>query len=89
MPSPRHNVIGIDHLFDAGDGGDMTADDDVGLGREFAHHAAHLADLADVDDDAGDADDVVLIGFQFAREVFAGGEVEQRRRARKYSTGSS
>ncbi len=70
------NVVGIDHLFDAGDGGDVTADDDRGVGREFADHAAHLTHLADVDDDAGDANDVVMIGFQFAREVVARGEVE-------------
>ena len=46
-----HDVIGVDHLFDAGDGGDVSADDDHRMRREFADHAAHLAHLADVDDD--------------------------------------
>ena len=55
-----HDVVGVDHRLDAGNGGHVPADHDRGLRRELAHHAAHLAHLADVDDDRGDADDVVV-----------------------------
>ena len=57
---------------------DMPADDDRGIGRDLADHAAHLAHLADVDDDGRDADDVVLVRVQFAREGLASGKVEDR-----------
>ena len=53
------NVICIDEFIERGNGGNVSADDDVGFGREFAHEAAHLADFGEVGDDAGDADDVV------------------------------
>src|ERR1035441_1404730 len=72
------NVIGIEELLHAGDGGDVAADDDRRARRELAHHAAHLAGLADVDDDRGDADDVVVVGGEFAGKGLAGREVEDR-----------
>ena len=70
------DVVGIEEVLDAGDGGDVAADDHGGARREFADHAAHFARLADVDDDGRDADDVVVVGGQFAGEGFARGEIE-------------
>ena len=73
-----HDVVGINQLVEAGNGGDMSADDDGGLGRQAAHAAAHLAHLAEIRDDAGDADNVVFGRSQFALEALQGREVEQR-----------
>src|ERR1019366_1771557 len=72
------NVVGIQHLLHAGDGGDVAAHDDGGARRELANHAAHLAGLMNVDDDRRDADDVVVVGGEFPGEGLARGEVEDR-----------
>ncbi len=61
MPSPRTMWSASIMCLDAGNRGDVAADDDRRVRRELAHHAAHLAHLADVHDDRGDADDVVLM----------------------------
>ena len=73
-----HDVIGVDHLFDTWDRGDVSADDDGRLRRELADHAAHLTDFADVHDDRRDAHDVVLVGRQFLAKPLSCGEVEDR-----------
>lgn len=57
------DVIGVDHLRESGDGGDVSADDDGGTGRELADHAAHFAHLADVHDDGRNADDIVMVFY--------------------------
>ena len=66
-----HEVVGVDHEFNARGSGHMTADYDGGFGRHAPHRAAHLPHLADVDDDGGNTDDVVIVGEQFRFEVFA------------------
>ena len=55
-----HDAIRINQFVDAGNGGDVSTDDDGGFGRETAHPAAHLADLAEIGDNARDSDNVVL-----------------------------
>ena len=77
-----HDVVGIEHVFHAGNAGDVAADDDGGVRRKLAHAAAHLAHLAEVGNDAGDSDDVVLVRGQFALKLVEGREVEQRARSR-------
>src|ERR1035441_8074546 len=72
------DVVGIQKLLHAGDGGDVAADDDRGARREFAHHAAHLAGFVDVDDDRRDAHDVVVVGGGLAGKGLAGGGVQDR-----------
>ena len=72
------DVVGIDEVFDSGDGGDVSADHDGGLGGEAADDAAHVAHFADVDDDGGDAHDVVVVGLQLGFEDLAGGEIQDR-----------
>jgi hypothetical protein len=77
-----HDVVGVNEVLKSGRSGYVTADDDVRIGRELAHHATHLADFAEVHDDGRNSDDVVVVGFQLAGEVFAGGKVEHRARRR-------
>ena len=69
MPSPLHDVVGVDHRLDARNGGHVPAHHDLGLGRDAPRDAAHLAHLADVDDDRGDADDVVIVGRSSASKA--------------------
>ena len=54
------DVVGVDHLLDAGDGGHVAADHDGRFRRELPHDAAHLPYFADIHDDGRDADDVVV-----------------------------
>ena len=71
-------MVGINHVFDAGNAGNMATDDDGGVGRELAYAAAHFADFAEVGNDAGDANDVVVMSCEFALKLLQGREVEQR-----------
>ena len=64
-----HHVIGINQFVEAGNGRDVSADDNGGVGRELAYAAAHLAHLAEIGDDAGDADNVVVVRGQLALEA--------------------
>ena len=73
-----NHAIGINQFVDAGDGGDVPADQDLRFGRQPANSAAHFAHLAEVRDDAGDADDVVFVRCEFLFEALERGEVEQR-----------
>jgi hypothetical protein len=74
------DVVGVDHVTEAGKGSDVSPDDDGGVGRKLAHHAAHFAHLADVRDDRGNADDVVRVGLELAGEGVASGKIQQRAR---------
>ena len=58
-----HDVVRVDHLFDAGNGGDVPTDDNRRIRRKLADHAAHLAHLCHIHDDRGDANDVVLMSL--------------------------
>ena len=73
------DVIGIEDPLYAGDGGNVTADDDDRLRGVLPHQSAHLAHLADIDDDPGNPDEIVAVGLQLPDEAPAGGKVEQRR----------
>ena len=75
------DVVGVEDVLDAGNGGHVPAHDDGGVRREFPDHAAHLARLADIHDDGRDAHDVVMVGRQLAGEGLARGEIEDRARS--------
>ena len=82
-PHPRnafafHDVIGVNHRFDSGNGRDMPTHHDRGLRREFPRHAAHLAHLGHVHDNSGDADYVILITLQLALKIVARRKIEHR-----------
>src|SRR5689334_18969902 len=72
------DVIGVDQVFNPGDGRDVAPDDDGGFGRDLAHDAAHLPDLAHVDHDGGDSNYVVPVRLHFTREVVASGKIQDR-----------
>jgi hypothetical protein len=69
---PTHIVVGVGQRFDGRYGSDMSAQDNGGMRRELAHHAAHFARFTDIRDNRSDANDVVGLRLQFARERFAG-----------------
>jgi hypothetical protein len=71
-----HDVVGVDHLVDAGYGGDMPADHNRRVRRKLADHAAHFTHFGDVHDDRGDSDDVVSMRGDLALEVFSSGEIK-------------
>src|SRR5689334_13066543 len=70
------DVVGVDHVVNARDRGDMAADNDLRVGRELAYDAAHLTHFTDIYDDGGDADHVVLLLSDLAGEGFSSGEIE-------------
>jgi hypothetical protein len=71
-----HNVIGVDHLFNPGDGAHVPVHYDHRMRREFTRHAAHLAHLGHVHHDSREADHVVMLRLQLAGKVFPRGKVE-------------
>ncbi len=75
-----HHVIRVNQFVEAGNGGDVPADDDGRARRQPAHAPAHLTHLGEVGNDAGDAHDVIFRRGKFALEPFQGGEIEQRAR---------
>ena len=75
-----HDVIGVDHVVEPGRRRHMSANHNHRFRRELAHDAAHLTHLADIDDDRRNSDDIVFVGLQLAREVFAGGKIQHRAR---------
>ena len=75
-----HDVIGVDHRFETGDCGHVSAHYEDRVRRKLPHHPAHFPDLADVDDDAGDPDDVVVVLGQFAGKAVARGKIQHRAR---------
>ena len=77
-PLTAHDVVSVDHLLDARDGGHVSADYDDRTRRKLAGHAAHLAHLGDVHDDRRDTDDVILLIRKFLGKAFARRKVEYR-----------
>ncbi len=73
-----HDVVGVDHLFDARNGRHVPAHHDGRARRQAPHHPAHLPHLAHVHDDGRDADDVVVVRRQLRLERLARGEIEHR-----------
>ncbi len=80
---PRHAVplddeIGVDALAQLRHVGDVTADDDRGVGLVLADQGAHLLDLDQIGQDGRDADDVVLVGAKLLDEALEPGKVQHR-----------
>ncbi len=73
-----HDVVGVNHAFEARCCRHVAADNDFRIRRKLAHHAAHFAHLAEVYDDRGNPDNVILVGFEFAGKVFTRREIEHR-----------
>jgi hypothetical protein len=69
-------VVRIDHLVDAGYGGDMAADHNRRVRRKLADHAAHFTHFGDVHDDRGDSDDVVWMRGDLALEIVSSREIK-------------
>ena len=77
-PFPLHDMVGIDHAFQVGDGSDVAADDNLGVRRDRPGDFAHPFHLADIGHDGGDTDDVVGMGRDLAFEDLQGREIEHR-----------
>jgi len=71
-----HDVVRIDHLVDAGYGGDMPADHNRRVRRKLADHAAHFTHFGDVHDDRGDSDDVVCMRGDLTLEIVSSREIK-------------
>ena len=71
-----HDVVRVDHVFDAGNGGDVPTNDNGGIRREAADHAAHLAHFGQIHDDRGNTYDVVLMLLELASKVLPRGEIQ-------------
>ena len=69
-------MVRIDHLVDAGYGGDMAADHNRRVRRKLADHAAHFTHFGDVHDDRGDSDDVVWMRGDLALEIVSSREIK-------------
>ena len=84
-----HDVVGIDHRFNARDRGHMAADYDLESG-ESSRTMRHISrTLQNVHDDRGDSHHVILMSGQFFGEGLARGKIQQRCKAQKCSPGSS
>src|SRR5947199_10813065 len=70
------DVVRVDHVFDAGNGGDVPTNDDGGIRREAADHAAHLAHFRQIPDYRGNPYDVVLMLLELASKVWLRGDVQ-------------
>lgn len=75
-PFAPDDVIGVDHVLDAGNCRPMPAHHDRGVRRELADHAAHLAYFRDIHDDRGDSDDVVALRGDLARKIVPRREIK-------------
>lgn len=75
-PFAAHDMVTVDEVFDAFDGGAVASEENLCLGLVLAHQSSHFFGFEEVGDDEADADGVVALAFQLSFEIVAGRKVE-------------